>query len=86
MLDYSRWKVALEPNLIGAKITIGRGHLGPTINIISTGKPVSRTEADEGWAVTPERLKKKQFGQLQLEQRFLRHFRLNLRLTDCLTG
>jgi hypothetical protein len=64
-------RFALAPNSSGAKLTIGRGYYGPTVNLISTGQPVDLTEEDQGWMSEPGKLKPRQFGKLELERRFL---------------
>ena len=64
-------RFALDPNFSGVRFTLGRGARGPTVNLISLGKPVSLTEEDKGWTAEPHKLKPRQFGKLELEKRFL---------------
>jgi len=59
------------PNLSGAKFTVGRGVRGPTVNLVSTSRPVLLTEDDRGWTAEPWKLKPQQFGKLELEKRLL---------------
>jgi len=59
------------PNWSGTKLSIGRGYLGPTVNLVSTGRPVALTEEDRGWTAEPHKLKPGQFGKLELERRLI---------------
>ena len=61
----------IVPNLSGAKLTIGRWALGPTVNLVSTGRPVALTEEEKGWTAEAWKLKPRQFGKLELEKRLL---------------
>ena len=51
----------IVPNLSGAKLTIGRWALGPTVNLVSTGRPVALTEEEKGWTAEAWKLKPRQF-------------------------
>ena len=63
-------KLAL-PSLPGATLTVGRWSRGPTINLLSTGRPVALTEEEHGWTAEPWKLKPRQFGKLEMTKRLL---------------
>jgi len=77
--------LSVAPNLTGAKFTIGRGARGPKIRLEGTG-PVEFSEEELGWVVEPEKLKPRQFGELQLERRLLQETELPEGAVDAFKG
>lgn len=61
----------MEPNFADVRMTIGRGVLGPTVNLFSLSRPVELTEDDYGLTAEPHKIKPRQFGKLELEVRYL---------------
>jgi hypothetical protein len=61
----------IVPNLSGATLTVGRWDRGPSVNLVSTSRPVALTEEETGWTAEPWKLKPRQFGKLELEKRLL---------------